>query len=371
MKKFLFVALLLFFLFTVNFSYAQKLIDAKGTAAIHKNHVDIARDRAISDALRVAVEKSVGVMISNETLVENYQVISDKILSKSKGYVQSYELVSDKRDDDMYTVIIQALVSEGQLKDDLDAIHSIIARKSKPRLMIVFKEDHQDDYMAESSMVKYFLSKGFKLVDPDTVRKSLNISEIERMIADPDAASKIGQRFGAEVMIICSVDTSSNPFKVGNVEMHSNSSTISAKVINVSNSNIISTGCETKRVPGIKDAIQDPVDQSSKALSSRLMEGIITKWSSELTNMMEVKLFVSKFHSYEQFNHFKELLMTEARGVEDVRQRSYSHGKAELEIDLRGNTQDLADDLTRINLQGRSVEIFELSQGMIEIELSP
>ncbi len=44
---------------------------------------DIARDHAIKCALRKVVEKAVGTFISSDTVVENYEVLSDRIYSKA------------------------------------------------------------------------------------------------------------------------------------------------------------------------------------------------------------------------------------------------------------------------------------------------
>lgn len=373
MRRHILISGICFFVTLVasNSVYAQKIIQAQGVAAIHKGFVDIARDRAISDGQRRAVEQAVGVMIKNETLVENYQVISDKILSQSKGYIQSYEVVSEGREGDIYKVTIQAKVSTGQLRNDLEAIHLIIARKSKPRLMIVFSEKAQKDFIAEASMEKYFLSKGFKLVDSEIVRKNLEHESIKSLTDDPKAVVRIGHRFGAEVIVICSVETSSNPFQVGSVEMHSNSTTVSAKVINVDTSNIITTGSETKRLPGIKDFIQLTTEQASEMLASKLMDDIVRQWSSELTNWVEVKLFASGFQSYDELNSFKTLLTSQVRGIKEIRQRSYAQGRVELEVELRGDTQGLANDLARLDLNGRTIEIYEITQNRVEIRLSP
>lgn len=356
---------------TVYLAHAQKIVHTQGTALIQKGMVDIARDRAISDAQRLAVEQAVGVMIRNETLVENYQVISDKIFSQSKGYIQSYEVISEVREENTLKVTIEAMVSTGRLKDDLDAIHLIIARKSKPRLMILFAERGQKDLIAEAKMVSYFLSKGFKLVDPETVRKNLKPEKLKGLTTDPQAAARIGYRFGAEFIVLCSTDTSSSAFKVGDIEMYSNTATISAKVINVDTSNIITTGSETKRLPGIKGLVQPVTEQASEMLANKLMDDILQKWSSELTNTIEVKLFASGFHSYDELNSFKSLLANEVRGIQEIRQRSYIQGRAELEVEIRGETQDLANDLTRLTLGGRSIEISEFTQNRLEIKLLP
>ena len=81
MKRYIFI-LMMCCLFTIPAffaAHAQKIVQAQGTASIMKHFVAIARDRAIEDAQRLAVEQAVGVMISNETLVENYQVIGKSL----------------------------------------------------------------------------------------------------------------------------------------------------------------------------------------------------------------------------------------------------------------------------------------------------
>lgn len=45
------------------------------------------RDAAIWDALRQAVEQALGAFIQSESIVENYQLISDNIFSKTAGYI--------------------------------------------------------------------------------------------------------------------------------------------------------------------------------------------------------------------------------------------------------------------------------------------
>ena len=373
MKRPIFLSVICLFCAIMNLypAYAEKVVQSEGTASVHKGFVDIARDRAIADAQRRAVEQAVGVMISNETLVENFEIISDKILSQSKGYIQSYEVLSEEREGDLYKVMIEAKVSTARMENDLEAINLLIARKAKPRLMILFNGSEQSDFIGEARMTRYFLSKGFKLVDSEMVRKNLEHGSYERLTDDVVTAQRVGQRFGAEVIILCSVETTSNPFKIGEIEMHSNSATVSGKAIDVGTRNIITTGSETKRLPGIKDYIQPSTEQASEMLAKALMNDILSQWSKELTNTLEVRLFVSGFQSYNELNVFKHLLEAEVRGVEEIRQRLYSQGRAELEIDLRGDTVNFASDLASRHVNGRSIEIREITQNRVEIKLLP
>jgi hypothetical protein len=48
------------------------------------------------------------------------------------------------------------------------------------------------------------------------------------------------------------------------------------------------------------------------------------------------------------------------KGFKEVQQRAYQRGEAELDVELRGNSRSLADDLTSMSLNQKNVKI----QGM-------
>ncbi len=70
-------------------------IVSQGAAANVQDNLDIARDNATEEALRKAVEQATGSVMENQTLVEIYQLLSDKIYSQSRGYVQSCEVITE------------------------------------------------------------------------------------------------------------------------------------------------------------------------------------------------------------------------------------------------------------------------------------
>ena len=84
MKKMVIFAVFAGLLCWVTTVSAQTKIRAEGMAVIMNNRVDIARDKALDGALRSAVEKVVGVMVSSTSEVENFLLKLDRILSESK-----------------------------------------------------------------------------------------------------------------------------------------------------------------------------------------------------------------------------------------------------------------------------------------------
>lgn len=157
-----------------------------------------AKDDAVEDALRNAIEQTLGTMIQSETLAQNFTVIEDNIYSKTQGYIQKYDILQQgKRDAQVYAVTVKALVKVSQLKDDLDAISTLMRRKKMPRLMVMIDEKNigetatayhyleADLNTAESELMNKFMDKGFRFVDTATVKQNLN-REKEAAILEGD-----------------------------------------------------------------------------------------------------------------------------------------------------------------------------------------
>src|SRR5512144_818995 len=120
----------------------SKTVAAEGVAAIQGNARDIARDAAIEDAQKRAVEQAIGILIDSQTQVENYQLISDKILSQTKGYITRYNVSGESVDSGLLRVRINAEVSLGKLTDDLSGIGILLGQMHKPRTMIMIAEQN-------------------------------------------------------------------------------------------------------------------------------------------------------------------------------------------------------------------------------------
>ena len=63
-------------------SYSERVVNARGEGETY--------DEALKRAMRAAVEKGVGVLVDSETIIKNNQLISDKVYTEVKGYINSY-----------------------------------------------------------------------------------------------------------------------------------------------------------------------------------------------------------------------------------------------------------------------------------------
>jgi hypothetical protein len=365
MKKMVIFAVFAVLLCSVPMVSAQTKIRSEGMAVILNDRVDIARDKALDGALRSAVEKVVGVMVSSTSEVENFQLKLDRILSESKGFISNYKIISEKRQGDQFEVVIEAEVGRERLKDRLEAINLIISRKAKPRLMLLFTERAQKDAVAEAAMSRYFMGKGFKLIDAELLRRQGG----GNLPQDPKSVSRLAGQYGAEIVMIGAVDAATTSFNVGGIEMHSNKVTVSVKVINGDTGEIITTDSKGGSAPGMKGDVKKITEEAAEKLARQMMEEVLEKWSSELTNTVTVKLVVTGLDSYETLQQFKDLLSTEVKGFKEVHQRAYRRGEAELDVEIRGNSRSLADDLMAMTLNRKKVKILGITANRVDAGL--
>ena len=85
------------------------------------------RAEALTNAYRNAVEEAIGSYVHSNTIVENYVLIKDKIVSSSAGYIKNSQVLHELVQDGIYSVKVECEVEGGTLKKDLIAhdIHVI------------------------------------------------------------------------------------------------------------------------------------------------------------------------------------------------------------------------------------------------------
>lgn len=123
--------------------HAQE-ITAEGQAAILNNNMAGARKQALRNAQRNAVEQGVGVLLDSKSISQNFEIISDKILSSSQGFVSKYKIISEGKTSDLqsYRVKIKATVSKSLLKDRLAALRLLHKAMGQKRVMVIYHSEN-------------------------------------------------------------------------------------------------------------------------------------------------------------------------------------------------------------------------------------
>ena len=347
-----------------------KTVNAIGQAA---GSGEKARQEAIERALRSAVEKAVGVYVESDTIVKNYQLLEDKIYSKVKGYVKSYDIISDnKGEGGVYKVEIKAQVASDILKNDLSDLNLIKSIKGNPRIVVLINEyiDGSESISdkVKSVLEKEFLSKNFKLVDKEQLT-AIKKRDIALSYNDPKKAAAMGARFGAEIVITgnASADFMEKSKPYG-VSVFAYSGNVNVKAIKTDTAEVIAVASAEKvaRAGGRVQSANKALSECAREISKKLMEEILKKWREEVYNYVEVEIIISKVSNDVRKDILKKL--NKIGGIKEINEKSFSNGVMELVVKVEGSA--LKNLASRIQRKLNYLEIKSKTQNRLDFEVS-
>ncbi|MDA8083008.1 MAG: flagellar assembly protein T N-terminal domain-containing protein [Nitrospiraceae bacterium] len=360
---------------------AGELVTADGFAAMSGGNKVIARDKAIDDALRKVVEQAVGTMVSSDTMTESYKVIHDRILAKSSGYVERYDIVSERPEGDIYRVTVRAEIGKGDLTNDLSALGLLHVMVEKPKVMVMIDERMDGLYdatgadgtgQAEATIIEKFINAGFNVVDADTVKANISRDKALRILeGDNKAAAAEGLKYGAQIVITGKAFSKSAIRHIRGTNMQSIQATIQARVIKTDTGKVIASKSETGAQAHI-DEVQGgalALKEAGEKLSDELIDMIVKQWSGEVYGRsQEITVMISGLVSYRHLAAIKKRLEKETQGVKAVHQRSFTGGVAELMIDYGGKSTNIADELANRKFTGFRLEPTNVTPARIDLK---
>jgi hypothetical protein len=332
-----------------------KEILADGVAAI-SGDAGIARDHALQDAQRKAVEQGVGTLISSETAVKNFQLIQDEIYSKATGYVSSYKILNEEHDANLYRVTIRAIVKLANLKDDLAAIGTMIQKQGRPRLMVLIRDtkagtDVVDPEMAselETMLIDQFVGKGFPVVDAATVQRNLTGDQV-RLIMDGDnkTAALLGNKVGAEIVLAgkATAAQSRKTVPYTNETQDFYATKLNVRAVNVQTAEILTASLIAKDVPFSQDASRRGASEDA---ADKMIGDILKKWQTE---EIVTQIYCTNADN-DKLKAVQSDLNLNLRGVVKVLLRDFTGKSGVVEVLSTTSSQEVYD---RLNATGWKV----------------
>jgi len=354
-----------------------KYVDATGMAGIVNNDTGHARDKALEDARRKAVESVVGVMVDSETLVENFQTVNDRIYSQSAGFICGEKITNERQDQYNYYVTINACVQVGNLENNLLAIGICLRRIGDPRTMLMIAEQNvgervhgwwdqgSDMSIVETKIMEDFGAKGFQLIDPKVASGNIRAPKAIRGEPDPNDAVMMGKAFSAEYVVIGKALATCKPKdEYGFFNCYAN---ITARIVKVDNAKIIGTATGNGKMAHIEEhesgvkALQKAADMVAPAL----IKAVTQRCEKETSGGgNEVTVQLTNVGSLGKLKNFIQQCQG-IRGVNAIYQRNFGGGSATVEITYKGRAEDLAEEIERVT--GASVS--DISANTIKARL--
>lgn len=99
------------------------------------------KEEAIKQGLKFAIEKCIGVLIQGEVLVKNNRIINDEIISFSRGYIESYEIISENNENGLYKVRLFIQVAKNKVFEKMNKLKIINFDGEKESLNLILESE--------------------------------------------------------------------------------------------------------------------------------------------------------------------------------------------------------------------------------------
>ena len=339
MKKF---SIIIFLLMIFSATAFAKNVTVTGTG--------LTASEAENDALRAAVENTLGVLVDAQTLVENSILISDEIYTQSRGFVTDYQVISREEINGLWHVTINATVDDqpnSKLMNELTRLGIINVQLRNPKIAVYVPEQHLNYQVggagAETAIVKTLLNAGFNFVTQ--VGTGLNYQSPLSMNAGQLYAA--AEKFGVDILIV-GESFSEGVGDVGNylpgnqvTNMQATRARVEAKMFIVRTGQIIAADAKFGSAYDNSQAVA-----AKKALASA-GEQVGNYFVDQITGMytsrqgLEVIVYGADFSKI----NLVQNALGKVNRVKQVNLSSYSNGRALFTVMYGGSPQTLFNEL--------------------------
>ncbi len=354
-------------------------VEATGMAAISESKAQ-ARESALIAAQRNAVEQTLGSMLTSETLVENFVLVQDKILTRVQGYVKNYKIISEKYLDGECTIIISAEVEEMVLADDVAALVGLLPKMNYPSLAISLQEQSLTAESgkvdvnlsaARQTLMKVLQAKGFDLVDLDALKAErqrqmgLQAASGNSMKQAQEAASNQAQLLISGIAVV--QDNGAAPY---NARLHAYAATITADIHESATGRILASANAQAIAPqyGFALGSQQALSKAAEDLANQLSDQVVQVWLDSCYNEHKVNVVIEDV-SFSDLNKVQAAFNALA-GVSTAQQKSFVRGRAELIVGWKNcNVMRMAGSVNELKVGAKKLEVLAVEGNTLRAQL--
>jgi len=323
---------------------------------------DKARDEAVAQALRTAVEEACGVFLTAQTKNDDYKTVYDKVIANAVGYVRQHKVDKVTVEQGVTTVKVRARVSTRKFQADWASIAHTVNQENNPRVVVAIVEAiHQaaagptyevkEGGKVETMVESFFLAKGISLMDSNTAAKAQKRDILLAAIKDDvDAVASLGARFSADVVVLGkAVAKFGKELKIAGQSMYQYTASLNVRVVQTDSARVLavkSFGPFTVNTMQKGGGEDKALAKLADDCAPKLLAAVIEAWRKRANVSRTVELSITGM-DFTRWKTFKAEV-SKLRGVQAVRLREITQNVAGIDIEYRYGSEALADRLTEL-----------------------
>lgn len=317
-------------------------VTAESLVPYDENNLRHMRKEGILAAQKAAVEKVAGVFISSATTVDQAQLVEDKIVSKSAGFIRHSHVQKSYRKGDEFYTKIKAMVLVKDIGDIIKQSESDAFAK-KTTILVASRETVGEEISlrqdCKQAIYRALKNQPFALVNGD----NLSQNNIENPNASIDKARTEGSRF------IIVADAATNPLEsLANATVSpfkTYRARANLRVYSTNNYATVAEGAQQQSGldPLAEIAAQKSISNACEAAAKQLIEPI----NSAINSANVFNLTVKDVNTIERLKQIQDIFK-DLREIEDFNLVRYANSSAQFEISANiATAEELAAKIIR------------------------
>lgn len=305
-------------------------VTAKGMSFLETGREALAREKALDDAKRNAVEQAAGAAIESSTLVENFVLVKDRIMSQASGYLKNYRIIKETKSDlGTYEVTIEAEVLTKSVVGDVDRFQKMLSWQKNPRVSIVVDA-------SVAAQVRPAAIKASNMLADRLKSGGFNVFR-----HDAQKAGAMGLLVG---LVLESASVNSD---YQGMQLTLNEISLSANVYRPGDDEILATAEAVRSLPGTNRL--QVLDKGAKEAVAHLWQDLRTKltrlWEKEVYGQRRIFLTVRNVSSHNQAKEIAAGLSEGVSGMISADLHRFHEGAGEYLLQYRGWPEHLVNEL--------------------------
>jgi hypothetical protein len=251
-----------------------------------------------------------------------------------------------------------------------------LAKGPAPRFMVMIEERNLGTYQvneAEKVVTEFLMSKGLEVIDTELIKTIVDRDKaLQAMNSGPRTAAALGLQFGADVIITGKAIAKGSADKIKDTSFRSYQASVSLKAIRTDTAEVLVMESHDAAKIHVDDLAGGTlaIREATAPLVTRMIPKLLGKYGKAGSEKgLKIQLIIGEVSHVWQVAAIKQLLREQAKGADEIIQRSFVSGVVIFDILWHGDSQSLAEELTLANPGHFKLKFFGITPNKLDAKL--
>ncbi|MDL2342878.1 flagellar assembly protein T N-terminal domain-containing protein [Deinococcus sp. MIMF12] len=341
----------------------EQSVQVQGQAPFTGN-VAAARQAAINDAVRTAIEQVLGAYISTSSTLrstDEFEQFQQRLMKRSDGFGRVTQVLAEGQQGSLYTVTVRVVVARPSLEQELKVF---LAQKGDPRIIVAIPEEILrrvvPDPAAETEVQRALIAAGYRVVDLKQTELNALRDVLRGGSLSSQALGDLATRFKADLLITGEAFAE----EYGTVlSQRAYTSRLELKIVDLATGQIIFSDAFTGTGTAPTDAVAGKAALQNVAKTAvPALPGALLGWLSG-SGKAAGRTFSVRLVGVPSFRALNDTLasLRATAGVSAALNRHFDAAGAQVEVEYSGSPEDLAGLLEDLGLSVTGLSAGEIT----------